>query len=117
MSREVRGSGPWMAPLLFVGEGPGRTEEAKGAPFQGMTGKFVRSTLHRAGMEPENVRFNNVLPVRCWVPPDWDGRRRLLEKWKDNIETDLVRCTDAKVIVACGALAWQKLSDWFGLTT
>jgi DNA polymerase len=114
MPVHVPGNGPYTAPLLFVGEGPGRTEELKGRPFVGVTGSFVRGCVRRAGLDPDEVRWNNAIPVRCNIPTDAGSRRRLIEKWWDHLRPDLQR-VDARGIVACGAVAWQRLKMEYGL--
>jgi uracil-DNA glycosylase len=46
--RVVIGSGPLDAPLMIVGEAPGRTEDEGGAPFIGASGKlFCRPPANR----------------------------------------------------------------------
>jgi len=104
----VPGAGPLNAKLLFVGEGPGRNEEIKGRPFVGMTGQFVRGIVERAGLDPEDVRWNNVIPTRQKPTP-----AVLKEHW-GNIAEDMDLCT-AKVILACGGVAVQRMLSISGI--
>jgi DNA polymerase len=106
--REVQGQGPYTSELLFVGEGPGKTEEEKGYPFAGITGKVVRGSVRRAGMEPEDVRWNNAIPIRCRIPSVPAQRAALINKWREHLEPDLARMSP-EVIVACGAVALERL--------
>ena len=51
-SRTVPGVGDRRAEWLFVGEGPGADEDAKGEPFVGQAGKLLDSMLAALGMNP-----------------------------------------------------------------
>ena len=63
----VPGSGPVNSPLIFVGERPGRDENANGIPFCGQAGKeFNLHYLHLAGLERPSVRVTNT--VKCFAP-------------------------------------------------
>lgn len=69
-SRIVDGHGPDHAPILAVGEAPGRQEDERGIPFVGMSGKLVRAVMAELGATAETVRYTNS--VRCWMG---DGNR------------------------------------------
>ena len=63
----VPGNGPVNSPLIFVGERPGRDENANGIPFCGQAGKeFNLHYLHLAGLERPTVRVTNT--VKCFAP-------------------------------------------------
>lgn len=73
--RQVRGSGPAAAPILFLGEAPGKDEEWAGEPFVGAAGRFLwhgqdwRGTtrfegLERMGVRREDCRIENVVETR-----------------------------------------------------
>ena len=40
-TNKVIGRGFWAAPILFVGEAPGKTEDEKGLPFVGAAGNVL----------------------------------------------------------------------------
>ena len=48
------------APIVFVGEGPGATELAKGLPFMGPSGKVLESTLPDS-LTPEDYYVTNAM--------------------------------------------------------
>lgn len=50
--------------LLLVGEGPGKDEDARGRPFVGVSGKFLRDTVKKLWKGP--VIFDNA--TRCFPP-------------------------------------------------
>ncbi|MCT4554411.1 MAG: uracil-DNA glycosylase [Pelagimonas sp.] len=55
------------APVMIVGEAPGRDEDRQGKPFVGRAGQLLDRMLGAAGLSrDENVYITNVLP---WRPP------------------------------------------------
>jgi uracil-DNA glycosylase family 4 len=102
----VFGVGNPKAELVFVGEGPGRDEDAQGEPFVGRAGKLLTQMIEAMGLRREDVYIANVVKCR---PPE----NRLPEK--DEIETCspfLMRqlaVIQPKVICALGSCASQTL--------
>lgn len=68
----ARGNLP--ADILFIGEGPGDSENILGAPFKGPAGKLLDSMIEDAlrGLEPPRIAFFNL--VGC-IPKD-DGNHK-----------------------------------------
>jgi uracil-DNA glycosylase family 4 len=101
----VFGDGNPKAQLVFVGEGPGRDEDAQGLPFVGRAGKLLTQMIEAMGMQRKDVYICNVVKCR---PPE----NRLPEP--DEIKTCspyLLRQLDAiapKVIVCLGACAFPR---------
>lgn len=58
--------------ILFVGEGPGRTEDMKNTPFIGWAGRKLDELIHRAGLDPALCGWTNI--VRC-IPWQQVGKR------------------------------------------
>jgi uracil-DNA glycosylase family 4 len=102
----VFGVGNPKAELVFVGEGPGRDEDAQGEPFVGRAGKLLTQMIEAMSLRREDVYICNVVKCR---PPE----NRLPEK--DEIATCspyLVRqlgVIQPKVICCLGACAAQTL--------
>mgnify|MGYP001597719265 CR=1 FL=1 len=46
-------------PILFIGEGPGASEDKLGAPFLGNAGKYLWSAVEKAGIPKEAVALSN----------------------------------------------------------
>jgi DNA polymerase len=94
------------AKLVFVGEGPGRDEDAQGLPFVGRAGKLLTQMIEAMGLRRQDVYICNVVKCR---PPE----NRLPEP--DEIKTcspfllRQLEVVDPKVIVALGACAAQTL--------
>jgi DNA polymerase len=102
----VFGDGSEKADLVFVGEGPGRDEDAQGLPFVGRAGKLLTQMIEAMGLQRKEVYIANVVKCR---PPE----NRLPEP--DEIKTCspyLLRQLDTiapKVIVCLGACSAQTL--------
>lgn len=62
----VFGDGSEIADVMFVGEAPGREEDAAGVPFVGRSGQLLNRMLAAIGLEREAVRVTNTVP---WRPP------------------------------------------------
>jgi uracil-DNA glycosylase len=104
----VFGDGNPKADLVFVGEGPGRDEDAQGLPFVGRAGKLLTQMIEAMGLQRQDVYICNVVKCR---PPE----NRTPEK--DEVSTCspfLLRQLDAiapKVIVCLGSVAAQTLLE------
>jgi uracil-DNA glycosylase len=104
----VFGDGNPKTQLVFVGEGPGRDEDAQGLPFVGRAGKLLTQMIEAMGLQRQDVYIANVVKCR---PPE----NRLPEP--DEIKTCspfLMRQLDAiapKVIVCLGACSAQTLLE------
>ncbi len=63
----VFGTGDPRAGLMFVGEGPGAEEDARGEPFVGKAGRKLDQMIEAIGLRREQVYIANVVKCR---PPD-----------------------------------------------
>lgn len=96
------------APLMIVGEAPGREEDLEGKPFVGRAGQLLDKMLAAIGMGEANVHITNVV---YWRPPgnrtptpqEALACRPFLER-----QIALVR---PKVILALGGAAAKGLFD------
>ena len=102
----VFGVGNVNADLMFIGEGPGADEDAKGEPFVGRAGQLLNNMISAMGIKREDVYIANV--VKCRPPSN-----RTPEKDEcDVCSPFLMRQIDIikpKVIVALGAVAAKNL--------
>src|ERR1700743_2861331 len=62
----VFGVGNVNADIMFVGEGPGADEDAKGEPFVGRAGQLLNNMISAMGIQREDVSIANV--VKCRPP-------------------------------------------------
>lgn len=62
----VPGMGSQNADIVFIGEAPGRSEDARGEPFVGAAGAKLSAALIRAGLSRDAVYITNI--VKCRPP-------------------------------------------------
>ncbi len=107
-SQIVNGTGPDDADVLFVGEGPGATEDERGEPFVGRSGSVLDDGLRAVGLDRETVRITNC--VRCRPPENRDPTKSELENCREYLhrEIDLL---DPEVIVTLGKVPSEHLLD------
>ncbi len=103
----VFGVGDSKAELMFVGEGPGADEDAKGEPFVGRAGQLLTDIIERGmGMKRSEVYICNV--VKCRPP----GNRNPEPDEVDACEPFLFRQIEIvkpRVIVGLGTFAVQSV--------
>ncbi len=110
----VPGEGPSDAPVVIIGEGPGRNEDAQGRPFVGAAGKQLEGLLKEAGLRRDDVYITNV--VKCRPPEnrrptgaEADACQPFLER-----QLELVR---PKVVVLLGDSALKRFLPAESLAT
>lgn len=59
----VAGMGPWNAPLMIIGDGPGEDDAQLGAPMIGATGQLLTLILSKLGVDRRDVYLTNA--VKC----------------------------------------------------
>ena len=102
----VPGEGSNRPDILFVGEGPGETEDQFGRPFIGKAGQLLDKIIQKMGLGREDVFIGNV--VKCRPPNN-------REPLKDEVETCLpyllrqIAILRPKVIVCLGKVALNNL--------
>lgn len=69
-TKTVPGSGSPSAEILFIGEGPGKSEDLQGEPFVGAAGKFLNEMLGSIGLSRADIFIANV--VKCRPPENRD---------------------------------------------
>ena len=65
-TNSVPGKGSYTSDVIFIGEAPGRNEDANGEPFVGAAGKKLSLALTNAGVSRDDVYITNV--VKCRPP-------------------------------------------------
>ena len=65
-TQTVFGDGDPDADLLFIGEGPGQTEDEQGIPFVGRAGELLNKMIEAIGLDRKTVYIANV--VKCRPP-------------------------------------------------
>lgn len=102
----VFGIGNPQASLMFVGEGPGADEDAKGEPFVGRAGQLLTKMIEAMGLTRDKIYIANV--VKCRPPnnrnPEPDEIEACIPFLKKQIAT-----INPKVIVCLGTFASKTL--------
>jgi len=105
----VFGVGNPEAEVLFIGEGPGESEDLKGEPFVGRAGKLLDDMLGLIGLSrSKNIYIANI--VKCRPPgnrdPGQDEREKCFKWLRAQIEI-----LKPKIIVCLGRIAATELID------
>lgn len=102
----VPGEGSHSPDILFIGEGPGETEDQFGRPFIGKAGQLLDKIIQKMGMTREDVFIGNV--VKCRPPNN-------REPLKDEVDACLpfllrqIAALQPKVIVCLGKVALNNM--------
>jgi DNA polymerase len=64
----VFGEGDPDAQVLFIGEGPGKDEDASGRPFVGRAGQKLNDMIGAMGLKREQVFICNIVKCRAYMP-------------------------------------------------
>ena len=105
----VFGVGVRSAEVLFVGEGPGESEDLKGEPFVGRAGLLLDDMLKIIGLDrTKNIYIANI--VKCRPPNNRDPQnteREACLHWL-RAQYSLIR---PKIVVCLGRIAAIELID------
>ncbi len=104
-TKAVPGEGSDKAQVMFIGEGPGREEDAQGKPFVGAAGKFLNTMLAEIGLGREDVFITNVVKHR--PPENRDPLPEEVEACWPYLE-EQVRALKPKLIVLLGRHAMNR---------
>ncbi len=99
-TQAVPGEGNPSTKILFIGEGPGSTEDKMGRPFVGDAGKFLNEMLAAAGFKREDVFITNV--VKCRPPNNRDPLDEEVGVCTSNYLFDQIKQIKPKLIVTLG---------------
>ena len=105
-TQAVPGEGPLGAPVLLVGEAPGRDEDASGRPFVGRAGRILDRALDAAGLSRRSVFITNV--VKCRPPGNRTPKAGEVEACRPYL-LEQVAAVAPKVIVTLGTTAARGL--------
>ncbi|HET6823888.1 MAG TPA: uracil-DNA glycosylase [Anaerolineales bacterium] len=96
----VPGEGPVQAEIMFIGEGPGASEDKQGRPFVGASGKFLDQLLEQAGVTRTDVFITNV--VKCRPPGNRDPLPDEVETCTSNYLQNQIKIINPSIIVTLG---------------
>jgi DNA polymerase len=104
----VFGEGDPAARIMFVGEGPGQTEDQTGRPFVGRAGQLLDVALRSIGLTRQQVFIANI--VKCRPPANRLPLPPEVEMCLPHLRAQM-RIIDPKIVVLLGALSSQTLVD------
>lgn len=101
----VPGEGNMNADIMFIGEGPGKSEDEQGKPFVGAAGKFLDELLSEIGMNRGDVFITNV--VKCRPPGNRDPLDNEIAVCWPYLEAQ-IKLIKPKLIVTLGRHAMNR---------
>lgn len=108
----VIGEGNHQAKIVFVGEGPGASEDRTGRPFCGAAGKILDELLKSVDIKREDVYVTNLLKDR--PPANRDPKPEEIEDCVPYLERQ-IEIIRPKVICPLGRYSMRFLMEKFGL--
>ncbi|XXF80823.1 uracil-DNA glycosylase [Myxococcaceae bacterium GXIMD 01537] len=102
----VFGTGNPRAELVFVGEGPGESEDLQGVPFVGAAGELLTKMIEAMGFRRDEIYICNV--VKCRPPGNRNPEPDEIEACEPFLRSQLL-AIQPKAIVALGKFAAQTL--------
>jgi DNA polymerase len=104
----VFGEGNPSARLMFIGEGPGKDEDAKARPFVGEAGQLLDKLINRMGLRREDVYIANI--VKCRPPGNRDPEEDEVESCLGFLRQQ-IEAISPEVIMTLGRIAAHRLLE------
>jgi DNA polymerase len=105
-TQAVPGVGPDDAGLVFIGEGPGADEDARGEPFVGRAGQLLTKIIESVELRREDVFITNI--VKCRPPNNRDPQLDEIAACRPYLERQ-VQLLQPRVICTLGRHAASVL--------
>lgn len=102
----VPGEGSVTPDIVFIGEGPGETEDKFGKPFIGKAGQLLEKIINKMGYKREEIFISNI--VKCRPPNNRDPMKKEVEACLPYLRKQL-EILKPKVIVCLGRVALNTL--------
>lgn len=96
------------APLMLVGEGPGRHEDEQGKPFVGPAGQLLDLLLEGLGFKEDDYYICNI--IKCRPPDNRIPTDEEAEKCLPYLRNQ-VALIKPKIVVCLGATAMKHIID------
>lgn len=104
----VPGEGDRNAFIMFVGEGPGRDEDATGRPFVGLSGQLLDKMIAAIDLKREDVYIANV--IKCRPPNNRTPSRGEIQVCLPYLRRQ-VYLIKPKIIICLGSPAARTIID------
>jgi len=93
------------APIMFIGEAPGKNEDETGLPFIGRAGQLLRKYLFETGYKQEDFYIANT--VKCRPPENRKPFNKEKEACYPYLEKQ-IELVNPKIIVLVGSTAMES---------
>jgi len=103
----VFGHGNINSKIIFVGEGPGRDEDAQGIPFIGRAGQLLTRIMDASGIKRNDIYISNV--VKCRPPNNRTPLPNESKICKNKILYKEIEIIKPKIICTLGSVATQEI--------
>lgn len=109
-TQTVFGVGDRKTKVMFIGEAPGRDEDAKGEPFVGRAGQLLTKILAAIDLRREDVYITNIL--KCRPPKNRDPQESEVRCCEDYLKQQIALIRP-RYICALGRVAahWLLQTD------
>ncbi len=104
----VFGVGNPNSDIMFVGEAPGRDEDAQGIPFVGRAGKLLDKLLSDIGLDRSKIYIANIL--KCRPPSNRDPNPMEAASCLPYLQRQ-IEMIEPKILVTLGRIAAQTLLE------
>ena len=102
----VFGVGNENSDIMFIGEGPGETEDLQGIPFVGKAGQLLDNIFKLIGLDRDSIYIANI--VKCRPPQNRDPKPDEKDACRPWLEQQIA-LVDPKIIVCLGRIAATSL--------
>ncbi len=103
----VPGEGRADAPVMIIGEAPGRTEDLTGRPFVGSSGKYLDHVLEGSGFSRADFFITNV--VKCRPPSNRMPKAKEVETCTTHYLSKQIELINPRLLVLLGGVAVKTL--------
>ena len=102
----VPGEGNAQAYIMFIGEGPGESEDLQGLPFVGQSGSLLDQVFSFASLERSEVFIGNV--IKCRPPGNRNPSPSEIKACCHFLE-EQIRIINPRIIVTLGKISAEHL--------
>jgi uracil-DNA glycosylase family 4 len=103
----VPGEGKATAPVMIIGEAPGRNEDQTGRPFVGSSGKYLDSVLAGTGFDRTDFFITNI--VKCRPPSNRIPKANEVKTCTSLYLFEQISLINPRLIMLLGGLAVKTL--------
>ena len=107
-TKTVFSDGCETAPVMFIGEAPGKNEDETGIPFIGRAGQLLRKFLFEIGYKQEDFYIANT--IKCRPPENRKPTNIEKEACYGYLEKQ-IELIDPKIIVLVGSTAMESFIE------